>query len=66
MWYRKAEGRHACAAILWVAMVPPIAISFPLTVLIGVAVILILVIPVRAFGRWAQRKGRDIERGRRD
>jgi hypothetical protein len=48
------------------AMLSPLAISWPLTVVLGVAVILVLAWPVMALGRWMQRKGRDIERGKRD
>jgi hypothetical protein len=47
-------------------MVTPVAISLLLTVVIGVAVILVLVIPVRAFGLWLQRRGREIERRNRE
>lgn len=34
--------------------------------LIGTAIVVLLGFPLRRFGRWLQRKGRDVERNRED
>jgi hypothetical protein len=34
--------------------------------LVGTILVLILRVPLRMLGRWLERKGRDIERNRRD
>jgi hypothetical protein len=34
--------------------------------LIGTAIVVLLGFPLRRFGRWVQRRGRDLERNRRD
>jgi hypothetical protein len=34
--------------------------------LIGTAIVVLLGFPLRRFGRWLQRKGRDAERNRED
>jgi hypothetical protein len=36
------------------------------TFLIGTAIVVLLGFPLRRFGRWLQRKGRDVERNRED
>ncbi len=38
--------------------------SWPILALL--AIITIAIFPIRAFGRWLQRKGREFERNRRD
>ncbi len=35
-------------------------------VVIGTVIVLLLGFPLRKFGRWLQRKGRDVERNRED
>jgi hypothetical protein len=34
--------------------------------LIGTAIVVLLGFPLRRFGRWLQRRGRDVERNRED